>query len=297
MRHLRYFLVVAEELSFSRAAARVHIEASPLSRAIKELEIELGARLLQRTRGRIELTWAGEVFREEARKMLTFMEGARSRVHAAARGYRGHLRIGLSDSLVHPRLTKLLAKCREEEPLTEVRIIEMPFKEMVQALGHDQIDAGFTVHSELGDEFIKKVAWTDRPSIAVPKNHPLLSLEKISLQEIARHSLILYHPERCFGGYSIIRRWFCEYALPMPSIAEYASGHESMMMLVAAGYGVGFALESQVKLYDHPDVVIRPVTDDVPNAVTFLALLDKPYSEQLSRFITRIQRVGEADIS
>jgi len=83
----------------------------------------------------------------------------------------------------------------------------------------------------------------------------------------------------------------------MPSIAEYASGHESMMMLVAAGYGVGFALESQVKLYDHPDVVIRPVTDDVPNAVTFLALLDKPYSEQLSRFITRIQRVGEADIS
>ncbi|WP_191833362.1 LysR family transcriptional regulator [Pseudomonas fluorescens] len=297
MRHLRYFLVVAEELSFSRAAARVHIEASPLSRAIKELEAELGAHLLHRSRGRIELTWAGEVFREEARKMLSFMEGARNRVHAAARGYRGHLRIGLADSLAHPRLTKLLARCREEEPLTEVRIIEMPFSEMVKALAHDQIDAGFTVHSEISDKFIKKVAWTDRPAIAVPKNHPLLSLEKISLQEIVRHSLVLYHPERCFGGYNIIHRWFRDYALPMPSIVEYVSGHELMMTLVAAGYGVGFALESQVKLYHHPDIIIRPVTDDVPSAVTFLAMLNKPYSEQLSRFITRTQRVGEVDTS
>ncbi|WPM25649.1 LysR family transcriptional regulator [Pseudomonas sp. P1B16] len=85
IRNLRYFLVVAEELSFSAAATRVHIEPSPLSRAIKELEAELGVRLLHRTRGRIRLTWAGEVFREEAHRMLSFMDGARTRVHAAAK--------------------------------------------------------------------------------------------------------------------------------------------------------------------------------------------------------------------
>lgn len=140
IRHLHYFLVVAEELSFSRAAARVHIEPSPLARAIKELEVELGAHLFNRVRGRIRLTWAGEVFREEARRMLTFMEGARTRVHAAERGYRGRLRIALTDGLAQPRLTQLLARCREEEPLTEVRIVEMTVKEMVNALGHDQID-------------------------------------------------------------------------------------------------------------------------------------------------------------
>lgn len=294
IRHLRYFLVVAEELSFSRAAARVHIEPSPLSRAIKELEAELGGRLFQRSRGRIRLTWAGEVFREEARRMLTFMEGARTRVHAAAQGYRGRLRIGLTDSLAQPRLTRLLARCREEEPLTEVRIIEMTVNEMIKALSHDLIDAGFTVHAELSNGFVKKAVWTDRPVIAIPRNHPLLSFEKISPQELARHALIICHPELCSGGYNAIRRGFCEFTLPLPTIAEYVSGHESMMMLVAAGYGIGLGLESQTALYNHPDVIIRPFSDEVPRTATFITMLDKPPSEELSRFIGRALRVGEA---
>jgi DNA-binding transcriptional LysR family regulator len=293
IRHLHYFLVVAEELSFSRAAARVHIEPSPLSRAIKELESELGVRLLQRTKRHIHLTWAGEVFREEARRMLSFMEGAQNRVQAAEKGYRGRLRIGLTDSLAQPRFTKLLARCREEEPFTQVKIVEMTVNEMVKALAHDQIDAGFTVHTGLSTGLIKEVVWTDRPVIAIPKNHPLLSFEKIPLREVVRHTLILCHPELCSGGYEVTHRTFREFTVPLPEIAEYVSGHEPMMMLVAAGYGIGFGLESQVTLYNHPDVIIRPVTDDVPSAATFITMLDQPPSEELSRFITRAQRVGE----
>lgn len=292
IRYLRYFLVVAEELSFSRAAARVHIEPSPLSRAIKELESGLGVRLFQRTKGRLGLTWAGEVFREEACRMLSFMEGAQARVHAAEKGYRGRLRIGLTDSLAQPSLTKLLARCREEEPLTEVKIVEMTVSEMVKALEHDQIDAGFTVHTELGKGLVKEAVWTDRPVIAVPRNHPLLSLEKIPLQEVTRHALILCHPELCSGGYNVISRWFCEHTLPLPSTVEYVSGHEPMMMLVAAGYGIGIGLASQITLYSHPDVIVRPVTDDIPSTVTFMTMLDKPRSEELSRFIARARDIG-----
>ncbi|OWJ93224.1 LysR family transcriptional regulator [Pseudomonas sp. A46] len=293
IRYLRYFLVVAEELCFSRAAARVHIEPSPLSRAIKELELGLGVSLFQRTKAGIRLTWAGEVFQEEARRVLRFMEDAQSRVHAAEKGYRGRLRIGLTDSLAQPSLAKLLARCREEEPLTEVKIVEMTVSEMVKALEHDQIDAGFTVHTELSTRLVKEVVWTDRPVIAIPRNHPLLSLEKIPLQEVSRHPLILCHPESCSGGYNVIRRWFREYALPMPSIAEYVSGHEPMMMLVAAGYGIGVGLASQITLYSHPDVIIRPVTDDVPSTATFITMFDKPCAEELSRFISRAHQVGE----
>jgi DNA-binding transcriptional LysR family regulator len=297
IRHLRYFLVVAEELSFVRAAARVHIEPSPLSRAIKELEVELEVALIQRVKGRIQLTWAGEVFREEARRILIFMEGAQARVHAAARGFRGRLRIGLTDGLAQSHLATLLARCREEEPLTEIRISEMTISEMIKALNHDQIDAGFTLTSDFHIGLIKNIVWTDRPVIAVPKNHPLLSLEKIPLQEISRQGLIHYDPEAWAGWHSVLHRWFYEATLPPPIASEYVSSHESMMMLVAAGYGIGIGLESQLTLYSHPSVIIRPVAEDVSSAATFLVTFDKTSSEELSRFIARAHQIGNLGLA
>ncbi|HBO0859792.1 LysR family transcriptional regulator [Pseudomonas aeruginosa] len=294
IRHLRYFLIVAEEESFARAATRVHIEASPLSRAIKELESELDVHLLHRSNGRIRLTWPGEVFREEARRMLAFMDAAKSRVHSAARGYQGRLRIGLADSLAQPRLARLLARSREEEPLTEIRITEMTVNEMIKAIDHDQIDAGFTVHAGLRHSLHQEVAWTDRPAVAIPKNHPLLSLAKIPVDEVVRHPLILCHPELCSGGHNVVKRWLRETTLqPAPTIAEFVSGHEPMMMLVAAGYGVGVGLESQVALYSNPDVIVRPLTDDVPSSTTFIVRSDRPPTPELSRFIQRAQHLEQ----
>lgn len=292
MRHLQYFLVVAEELSFIRAAARVHIEPSPLSRAIKDLEAKLGVRLLQRTRGSIRLTWAGEVFQVEARRLLDVMDGAITRVNSANRGYRGMLRIGIADSLAQPRFTQLLAQCREEEPLTEIKITEMSVREIARSLDHDQIDAGFTLHPELPSSHPRIVAWVDRPAIAIPKKHPLLSLAHIPIFEVARHPLILCHPESWAGGHNVVNRWFRDMRLPTPVIAEFVSGHEQMMMLVAAGYGIGVGLASQIALYNHPDVVIRPVSEDIPDTVTFIVIQSGPTNEELSRFLERAQQLG-----
>lgn len=293
IRHLRYFLIVAEEQSFARAATRVHIEPSPLSRAIKDLESELGARLLDRTNGRIRLTWAGEVFREEARRMLTLMENARVRVKDAAQGYRGQLRIGLADRLAQPRLAKLLARCREDEPLTAIRLIEMTVNDMVSALLHDQIDAGFTVHAEPGKELHTRIVWLDRPAMAIPRNHPLLSFQKVPLNEAARYPMILYQQETASGAREVIHRWFREAAVPPPANTAYVSGHETMMILVAAGYGIGVGLESEIAIYNYPDVIVRAVADDLPNAPTFIAVRDQPPSEELNRFIARAQYIGE----
>ncbi|MGQ5288495.1 LysR family transcriptional regulator [Pectobacterium actinidiae] len=292
LRHLQYFLIVAEEQSFARAAARVHIEPSPLSRAIKELENQLGVRLLNRAKGRIRLTWPGEVFREEARRMLAFMDNAQTRVYSASQGYHGRLRVGLADSLTPPRLTQLLARCREEEPRTEVRIIEMTTNEMIQALRHDQIDVGFTIDSEAASGFVTETVWTERPAIAIPTHHPLLSFEKISPAEILRYPLILCHPEQCAGGHNVIRRWFTDGILPLPQVAEYVSGHEPMMMLVAAGYGIGIGMESQAALFSHSDIVIRPVVDEVPDTETFI-VTQEPVSLELERFIRRAQQIGK----
>ncbi|MFJ5483789.1 LysR family transcriptional regulator [Pectobacterium actinidiae] len=293
IRHLRYFLIVAEEQSFTRAAVRAHIEASPLSRAIKELENQLGVELLQRTKGRIRLTWPGEVFREEARRIIAFMENAQTRVHSASHGYHGRLRIGLTDSLAQPRMTTLLARCREEEPRTEVRITEMTVNEMLLALSHNQIDVGFTVDNSSTPGYIKEAIWSERPAIAIPTHHPLLSHEKVPLSEALRYPLVLCHPERCAGGYNVIRRWLNDSSSPAPNVAEYVSGHEPMIMLVAAGYGVGIGLESQIALYNHPEVIIRDATEDVPSTATFAVTIERNRPAELERFIHRARAIGE----
>ncbi len=100
LRHLRYFLAVAEELRFARAAEKLHIEQSPLSRAIKDLEYDLGVQLFERTTRSTRLTWAGQVFLDEARRVLSTLEQAVASTKAAATGYRGTLRIALSDGIV-----------------------------------------------------------------------------------------------------------------------------------------------------------------------------------------------------
>ncbi|MFG1304707.1 LysR family transcriptional regulator [Xanthobacter autotrophicus] len=292
IRHLQYFIAVAEERNFSRAAERVNIEASPLSRAIKDLEDQLGVQLLHRSKGRIELTWPGEIFRDEARRMLEFFDGAQSRVRSAAVGFRGRLRIGLADSLAQPRLAQLLARCREEEPLTEIRFREMTVREMLSALVHSQIDAGFTVDGEPMEGLQKEPVWTERPVIAIPRHHPLLALDRIPLREALRYPLVLCHPEQCAGGYKVIKQWLCGFPTHSPTIAEYVSGHEPMMLLVAAGYGIGLGLESQCALYNQPDVIVRPATDEAPNISTYVVIPDRPISNELERFIERARQIG-----
>lgn len=294
MRYLGYFLVVAEELNFTRAAARLNIEASPLSRAIRELESQLGVALLHRRKGSIRLTFSGEVFQDEARRVLSFMENARMRTLSASKGYRERLRIGIADGLSQPRLAQLLARCREDEPHTEVRIVELTVNEMSRALRHGQIDAGFTLEGNPVTTYVKERIWSEYPAIALPRRHPLLAIEEISFRDIDRFPLILCHPELCAGGHYVINRWFSESGLTLPTPAEFASGHEAILMLVAAGYGVGIGLKSQMSLYNHPEVVIRPAAKGLSPADIFVMFMeDASPSIELVRFIERARDIGK----
>ena len=304
MRYLRYFLAVAEALSFTRAAAQVHIEPSPLSRAIRDMEAAWGVHLIQRRAGRLRLTRAGEVFRDEARRLLAFMSRARERVCAAERGH-GQLRIGLADRLAQPQLVRLLSCCREEEPATEIRILEMSAGELVEALSYGQIDAGFTVHPEPGAAHLepgvahpepstawhREAVWWDRLALVLPRHHPLLSLSRIPLREITRYPLLLFDPESCPGEHELIRRRLFDPPSALPEMAGYVSGHEAMLMLAAAGYGIGVGLESQITLYRYSGVIVRPVADDIP-AATFMLVPDRPRSDELSRFMARVRQIG-----
>ena len=142
LRLLRYFVAVAEELHFARAAERLGVEQSPVSRAMRNLEATLGVQLFDRSAHQTRLTWAGQVFLGECRRVLATVEQAVSAAKAAAQGYQGYLRIAICDSLAQPHIATLLARSREEEPELEIRVFELPFAQQLKGLHNDLLDIG-----------------------------------------------------------------------------------------------------------------------------------------------------------
>lgn len=197
LRHLRYFQAVADELHFSRAAEKLHIEQSPLSRAIKELEEELGVVLFARTTRSTRLTRAGKLFLEHVPRVFAALQQARDSVKAAANGFHGQLRIALSDGITPSRLAALLALCRQEEPEVEIRFFEVPISQQIRGLNEDLYDVGFAQSDEVGDGITAMPAWSDALMVAVPARHSLLAHKRIPLDELLRYPLVLCDPQAC----------------------------------------------------------------------------------------------------
>jgi DNA-binding transcriptional LysR family regulator len=286
LRHLRYFIAVAEELHFARAAERLHIEQSPLSRAIKDLEYDLDVRLFERTTRSTRLTWAGEVFRDQAQRVLFTLEQAKASAKAAAAGFRGTLRVALSDGVAMPKLAALLARSREEDPEIAIRLFEVTLTQQLKGLRDDMYDVGFAHIAEVGEGIDAQPAWSDPLVIAVPPRHPLLAHPRISIEELLRYPLVLCHPESCEGCHKQIKRILRTVEVE-PIVAEHVSTFDLMMTLVAAGFGLSFANESHVAACRHPDVVTRPLKGSQVLVTTYLLRLAADPSEPLRRFIDR----------
>lgn len=291
LRHLRYFIAVAEELHFRRAAERLNIEQSPLSRTIKKLESDLGVILFERTPRGTRLTWAGQVFLEDARRVLLCLEQAKTKVKAASTGYRGTLRIALSDGIARSRLTALLALCREEEPEVEIRLFEIPFSKQLKGLRNDLYDAGFALADEIEDGIVAEPVWHDPLVVAVPSRHPLLAYRHVPLDEVVNYPLVLCHPEVCEGCSQQLGR-LLRSVDTQPIVAERVVTHDLMLTLVAAGYGVAFSSAAHLEVCHHKDVVARPLAGRSFMMTTFLLRPDNEPSEQLSNFIRRVNHVG-----
>jgi DNA-binding transcriptional LysR family regulator len=293
---MRCFIAVAEELHFARAAERLHIEQSPLSRAIKELEYNLNAQLFERTTRNTRLTWAGQVFLEDVRRIFAAIDQAKSNVAAAATGYHGTLRIALSDAFAPSRLAVLLARCRVEEPDVKIRLFQMPVSEQIKGLRSDLYDAGFAQTAEVGEGIIVEPVWTDPLVVAIPARHPLLTHKRVPLAALLQFPLVLCRPETCEGSTRQIERALRTADIE-PQVAEYVVTHDLLLTLVAAGYGVGLTSSSQVDASRHPDVVFRPLAEDAVVLTTYLLRPDVEPSEQLSHFIDRVSPLDTTEDS
>ena len=290
LRHLRYFQAVAEELRFARAAERLHIEQSPLSRAIKELEGELGVVLLARTTRSTRLTHAGTLFLEHVRRVLAAVEQARDSVKSAANGFHGQLRVALSDGITPSRLSALLVLCRQEEPEVEIRFFEVPLSQQIKGLHDDLYDAGFAQSDEVGDGIVALPAWSDALMVAVPARHPLLAHKRIPLDELLRYPLVLCDPQVCEGHAKHVERVLRRTEME-PLIAERVASCDLMMALVSAGFALGLAGAAHIAASREPGVVARPLALRVPPLTTYLLHLDSDPSDELARFIERVQTI------
>ena len=289
LRHLRCFVALAEELHFTRAAERLNIEQPPLSRAIKELEDDLGVVLFDRNRRGTVLTAAGAAFLQDVRRLLTVLKHAQENVKAVAAGLSGSLRIAVSDGAIDPRLSVFLARCREEEPEIEIRLSEVPLAEQLRGLRSGDFSIGFAHTAEVGDGIVTEPIWHDPLMVAVPARHPLLSHKAVPLHKLASYPLVLCDPRMCEGYCRELTRLLRPLERE-PDVAEHVSSLDRMLTLVGAGYGLGFTTATRVALSQRPDVVIRPLAVDSAVITTYLLRLaseDLPMS--VERFIARLR--------
>ncbi|MCK6413408.1 MAG: LysR family transcriptional regulator [Azonexus sp.] len=287
LRHLRCFLAVAEELHFARAAEKLHIEQSPLSRAIKELEEELGTQLFSRTTRSTRLTRAGRMFFEHVPRVFASLKQACDSVKAVANGFHGQLRIALSDGITPTCFSALLALCRQEEPEIEIRLIEVPLCQQIKGLHDDLYDVGFAQLDEAGDGLVAEPIWHDPLMVAVPTRHPLLAYKRVPLDEVLRYPLALGDAHACEGHARQIDRALRQSSLE-PLIAERVASFDLMMTLVSAGFALGLAGASQIAASREPSVVARPLAGRSHMLTTYLLRVDSEPSDALARFIERV---------
>lgn len=284
IRHLKCFLVLAEELNFTRAAERLHIEPSPLSRTIKELETELGVLLFKRDRRGTCLTYPGTVFLTEVKRVFVTLDNAKQSVQAAASGYRSTLRIALSDGAAVPHLAAILAHFRADLPDIVIRATEVPLSEQLLGLRNEVFDVGFSRSKDVGDSIIAKPIWRDSLVATLPARHPLLAYQKIPLNELLHYPLVMSHPE-LHAGYNQQVRHILRSADTELSVAEHVTSMDMLLTLVAAGYGLGLVPLSHLEISNHPQVVVRSLDIECSALTTYLLTPATKPSPQLAAFI------------
>lgn len=265
LRQLRYFVAVAEDLHFARAAERLHIAQQSLSVQIKTLEDELGTPLLARTTRRVELTPAGAAFLEEIRAGLDQIERAAETARRAGRGQIGRLTVGYVSTALYNVLPPTVRLFRERCPEVEIALQEMLPSLLDAGIRSGKVDAGFVGLSDGPAQGLSSVVLCrDRVMVAVPRGHPLEARAGIRATDLAGLPFVMYsriHKREAFDRIIAI----CQSYGFSPNIAQEAGSEAAVLGLVAAGVGVAVVVESLCNVRAG-EVSYLPLTDPVVEA-------------------------------
>ncbi|MBN9888160.1 LysR substrate-binding domain-containing protein [Salipiger abyssi] len=259
LRHLRYFVAVAEEEHITRAAQRLGIQQPPLSQQIQSLEREIGVQLLQRNPRSVKLNAAGRVFLNEARKVLSAADNAVRRVQEFDMGKEGNIRVGLTNSSsLHKKALEIIRTCRSEYPLIDFKIEEGNNHDLLVALEQEMIDAAFLRVDPEGSETVAFMGIDmEDLVVALPLGSPFADHDEIALADLREQSFIRYGQGVSLSIWPHIEA-HCEQAGFHPKISEETIRILPAVHLVAAGFGVTL-LPKSLETVGSTQLAFRPL--------------------------------------
>lgn len=269
LRQLKYFLAVAEELNIGRAAQRLHISQPPLTRQIKSLEDELGVDLFVRTARGVELTQAGEVFKEEASNIRMLVEAAIDRVQRTGEGKLGRLDVGIFGSAIYDIIPKLLQSFRERLPGVNVVLHTMNKAEQIEALRQRRIAVAFNRMVQPEPDIRRELVATEPLYVVLPVGHSLAQGEGVPLRALAHEPMILF-PN--VGRPNFVDRVqdMCRQQGFEVEVAQEVGDAVTSIALVARGFGLTLIPESAAKTLVIEGTTYRRLTE-APQAVVDLS--------------------------
>ena len=296
LRHLRYFVRVAEEKHFGRAAQLLNIAQPPLSRQIKDLEAELGVRLLDRSRAGVALTPAGRVFFKDASDILARAAFAVDRVRRAGKGDSGELRIGHLAGPGAAVIPLAAAEFRKTHPAVTLRLSEMNGSEMAAALRDGVVDAAFISEPDdngpyAGMPYTPVVRYPLR--VGLHASHRLAKLDVVPWRELAREKVWMYSEKHA----PTYRGWItgiCRDQGFEPLIAGEVTSSTGMLTALGSGAGIAFLLPPY-SCWAPPSVVLRPLKPEPEKSEFGLVRLPETGGAALDGFVAALKKAAVAE--
>ena len=270
LHQLRYFVTVAEELHFGRAASRLRMAQPPLSRQIHELENELATRLFNRTNRGVELTDAGRILLEEARTALAQVDYAAQAARRAGQGEIGQLVVGVVPTVDTQVFTRILRTFSARYPSVQVVIRSLNTTTQIQGLRAGTLQAGFLRLPVRDDALTIKLVSREPLVAALPVGHPLTRARRLSLATLAAEPHVIFPRQVAPGYYDMIVSLYREAKVHL-RITQEAEHVQTIIGLVAGGFGVS-VLPGSIREIRVRGVVYRTLRDRVPPVETAAAI-------------------------
>jgi len=288
LRHLRYFVAVAEECHFGRAARRLFISQPPLSRQIRDLEEEVGTELLERTRNQVRLTEAGRQFLEGARQTLVQAERTVAQARQVAEGNTGFLSIGYIPTGDLGVIPKVLSPFRKQYPRIVLELRSLPVAPQIEELRRERIHLGFVRLPVQAPDLRIEHVHSESLIVALQERHPLTRRTRIPLSSLASEEFLVFPRRLAPAYYDEIISFFRKAGIS-PRIGHEVESLQTQLALVSAGFGFAL-LPSSVREIRRTGVAYRDLTEPVPRVDMAVATLDRTPSETLQRFLEVVRR-------